>query len=67
LATARNVMSVLTEKQIEEIFRELGLLEENERARILSQGRVHTKIESKLVYNVVSDNVTTPQDKQVNL
>lgn len=59
-------MLVRTKKEIEEVFRMLRLLDQNERERILSQGLKYAQAKPKPNYYVVSDDVSTTQDKQVN-
>lgn len=50
---------MLNKAEIEEAFRLLGLMDETERQRILSQTVVQSEIESEDISYTITDNITT--------
>lgn len=55
---------MLEEKKVKRIFEMFSLLNEGERQRIRSLGKLRSQVEEKTVYQVVMDNVTSSGKKE---
>ena len=54
----------MLEKEICDVFNMLGLANEDERQRILSQGVIEHKTSNKVIYNIIIDNTTKSNQRE---
>lgn len=48
----------MTEDEIKEVFQKLGITKQNERDRVLTQGKTYCKVEEEKTIDIITDNVT---------
>ena len=55
---------MLGKKEIRDAFNMLGLINESERQRILSQGVIERQVGNKVISHIIMDNITKLNQKE---
>lgn len=55
---------MLGKKEIRDVFNMLGLTNESERQRILSQGVIERQVGNKVISHIIMDNITKLNQKE---